>query len=391
MVEAKGRILLADDEPGLLKSYGRLLSGAGYEVSMVDDGVQGVDLFKRESFDVVVSDVSMPGLDGLELLRVVHEHDSDAQVVLITAGPSLDTAIRAVEYGAVRYLTKPLETEELLGAVSRAVQLRKMAEIRRQAAEVLQENHRVIEDQSKLEAAFGRALDTLWMATQPIVQWSTQRVYGYEALLRSGEPALGNPGLVISAAERLGRLRELGRCIRDRVADTMATLPDGAFMFVNLHTQDLEDEHLSSELSKLSAYGPRVVLEITERASIQRIPNVRARLEALRKLGFRLAIDDLGAGYAGLNSFTSVEPEVVKIDMGLIRGIHQSLTKQKIVASLTSLCRELNILVVAEGIETAEERDTAIALGCDLFQGYFFATPGRPFPEVKWSRPPPLL
>lgn len=391
MVEAKGRILLADDEPGLLKSYGRLLSGAGYEVSMVDDGVQGVDLFKRESFDVVVSDVSMPGLDGLELLRVVHEHDSDAQVVLITAGPSLDTAIRAVEYGAVRYLTKPLETEELLGAVSRAVQLRKMAEIRRQAAEVLQENHRVIEDQSKLEAAFGRALDTLWMATQPIVQWSKQRVYGYEALLRSGEPALGNPGLVISAAERLGRLRELGRCIRDRVADTMATLPDGAFMFVNLHTQDLEDEHLSSELSKLSAYGPRVVLEITERASIQRIPNVRARLEALRKLGFRLAIDDLGAGYAGLNSFTSVEPEVVKIDMGLIRGIHQSLTKQKIVASLTSLCRELNILVVAEGIETAEERDTAIALGCDLFQGYFFATPGRPFPEVKWSRPPPLL
>lgn len=391
MVEAKGRILLADDEPGLLKSYGRLLSGAGYEVSMVDDGVQGVDLFKRESFDVVVSDVSMPGLDGLELLRVVHEHDSDAQVVLITAGPSLDTAIRAVEYGAVRYLTKPLETEELLGAVSRAVQLRKMAEIRRQAAEVLQENHRVIEDQSKLEAAFGRALDTLWMATQPIVQWSTQRVYGYEALLRSGEPALGNPGLVISAAERLGRLRELGRCIRDRVADTMATLPDGAFMFVNLHTQDLEDEHLSCELSKLSAYGPRVVLEITERASIQRIPNVRARLEALRKLGFRLAIDDLGAGYAGLNSFTSVEPEVVKIDMGLIRGIHQSLTKQKIVASLTSLCRELNILVVAEGIETAEERDTAIALGCDLLQGYFFATPGRPFPEVKWSRPPPLL
>lgn len=391
MVEAKGRILLADDEPGLLRSYGRLLKGAGYEVSMVDDGVQGVDLFKRETFDVVVSDVSMPGLDGLELLRVVHEHDSDAQVVLITAGPSLDTAIRAVEYGAVRYLTKPLETEELLGAVSRAVQLRKMAEIRRQAAEVLQENHKVIEDQSKLEAAFGRALDTLWMATQPIVQWSTQRVYGYEALLRSGEPALGNPGLVISAAERLGRLRELGRCIRDRVAETMAALPDGAFMFVNLHTQDLEDEHLSSELSKLSAYGRRVVLEITERASIQRIPNVRARLEALRKLGFRLAIDDLGAGYAGLNSFTSVEPEVVKIDMGLIRGIHQSLTKQKIVASLTSLCRELNILVVAEGIETIEERDTAIALGCDLFQGYLFATPGRPFPEVKWSRPPALL
>ncbi|MFO0725966.1 MAG: EAL domain-containing protein [Myxococcota bacterium] len=386
MVEAKGRILLADDEPGLLRSYGRLLTGAGYDVSMVDDGVQGVDLFKRESFDVVVSDVSMPGLDGLELLRVVHEHDSDAQVVLITAGPSLDTAIRAVEYGAVRYLTKPLERDELLSAVSRAVQLRKMAEIRRQAAEVLQESQKVVDDRSALEAAFNRALETLWMATQPIVRWSNQTIYGYEALLRSGEPALGNPGLVISAAERLGRLPELGRTIRARVAEVMKSLPDGISMFVNLHTQDLEDPELSALTSPLTQMASRVVLELTERASIQRIPNVRSRFDALRELGYRLAIDDLGAGYAGLNSFTSVEPEVVKIDMGLIRGIHASLTKQKIVASLTALCRELEILVVAEGIETVDERDTAIRLGCDLLQGYLFSPPGRPFPEVKWAR-----
>jgi EAL domain-containing protein (putative c-di-GMP-specific phosphodiesterase class I) len=100
----------------------------------------------------------------------------------------------------------------------------------------------------------------------------------------------------------------------------------------------------------------------------------------LRTLGYRIAIDDLGAGYAGLTSFAQLEPEVVKVDMSLVRGIDGSPMKQKLVRSIISLCTELGIQLVAEGIETPGERDSLISLGGDLCQGYLFARPGRGFP-----------
>jgi EAL domain-containing protein (putative c-di-GMP-specific phosphodiesterase class I) len=92
----------------------------------------------------------------------------------------------------------------------------------------------------------------------------------------------------------------------------------------------------------------------------------------------------MGAGYAGLTSFALLEPEVVKLDMSLVRDVHQSPTKQKVIRSMTSLCKELGMLVVAEGVETPAERDMLIELDCDLLQGFLFARPGRPFPEVQW-------
>jgi EAL domain-containing protein (putative c-di-GMP-specific phosphodiesterase class I) len=93
-------------------------------------------------------------------------------------------------------------------------------------------------------------------------------------------------------------------------------------------------------------------------------------------------VDDLGAGYAGLTSFAQLEPEVVKVDMSLIRGLDRSPTKQKLVHSIVGLCRGLGIQMIAEGIETIEERDTLVGLGGDLCQGYLFARPGRAFPPA---------
>ena len=101
-------------------------------------------------------------------------------------------------------------------------------------------------------------------------------------------------------------------------------------------------------------------------------------------MGFRIAVDDLGAGYAGLTSFALLEPEIVKLDMTLVRDIHESATKQKLVKSMAALCKDMGMVVVAEGVETTAERDVLAGLGCDLMQGYLFAKPGKPFPEVMW-------
>lgn len=134
----------------------------------------------------------------------------------------------------------------------------------------------------------------------------------------------------------------------------------------------------------LSAIASRVVLEITERASLDEVKDARARIADLREIGFMIAIDDLGAGYAGLTSFATLQPEIVKLDMSLIRGVDRDSTRQKLVRSMTALCKDLGMTVVAEGVETTAERDTLTELGCDLLQGYLFARPGRPFPDVAW-------
>src|SRR5262249_26743739 len=194
--------------------------------------------------------------------------------------------------------------------------------------------------------------------------WSRRKVFGYEALVRSAEPSLPHPGALFDAAERLGQVEALGRVIREIVPAPLPRAPEDALLFVNLHTRDLNDEHLFSPDSPLAKVASRVVLEITERASLHQVDDVHARVRQLRKMGFRIAIDDIGAGYAGLTSFAMLEPEVVKLDMALVRDVHKTGTKQKLVRSLVHLCRDLNILLIAEGVENAEERDALLSLGC---------------------------
>jgi EAL domain-containing protein (putative c-di-GMP-specific phosphodiesterase class I) len=128
----------------------------------------------------------------------------------------------------------------------------------------------------------------------------------------------------------------------------------------------------------------RVVLEITERASLDNVKDVSSRVKKLKEIGFRIAIDDLGAGYAGLASFTQLDPEVVKIDMSLTRNIDTHHQKQSIVRSMKKLCDDLRVLMVVEGVETKAERDTLVSLGCDIFQGYLFAKPQPGFPAPQW-------
>jgi EAL domain-containing protein (putative c-di-GMP-specific phosphodiesterase class I) len=159
------------------------------------------------------------------------------------------------------------------------------------------------------------------------------------------------------------------------------SLADPLTMFVNLHPADLEDADLVDASAPLTAVASRVVLEVTERASIVSTDRLTRRLARLRELGFRLAVDDIGAGYSGLQSFTDLQPEFVKIDMALVRNVHQSALKQRTIAALCSLCHEIGCAVVGEGVETQDERATLVNLGCDLIQGYLIARPSVQLPR----------
>lgn len=383
---AGGRsVLVVDDEEPLRRALARVLEGNGYRVKTVGDGNTAFDAIRKEPFDVILSDIQMPGMTGVDLLRIVRAYDLDVPVILMTGAPSIETAMEAVSLGALQYLPKPISNDVLLSGLERASRLHRMAAMKREALALAGEDKTQVGDRAGLEARFDNALETMWIAFQPIVDPARSRVFGYEALMRASEPSLPHPGAILEAAERLGRLHDLGRRIRSLAAMAFVRAPGDALLFVNLHTQDLLDETLYRKDAPLGDFAPRVVLEITERAAIGDIKDIRTRIGDLRANGFRIAIDDLGAGYAGLSSFAVLEPEVVKLDMSLVRGAHKSDIRRRLIASMAALCHDMEMRVVAEGVETAEERDCVRHCGCALQQGYLFAKPGPPFPAVTFQ------
>ena len=377
--EVRPRVLLADDDAALRHLFSRILRDADLHVVEVESGGQALAELEKTAFDVVLSDVHMPGGGGLDLIREVRRIDLDVPVILITGMPDVESAAQAVEYGAFRYLTKPIDPDRLQRIVRRAARAHALARLRRDALSI-SGVHAGAADRAGLEVRFDQALEGTFMAFQPIVEASSGAVFGVEALLRSTEPSMHTPHSLLQAAAQLGRLPLLGRRVRALCAATFGSLPDRLTMFVNLHPEDLEDAELVDTAAPLTAVARRVVLEVTERASLDSGEHLTQRLARLRELGFRLAVDDIGAGYSGLGSFTALQPEFVKLDMMLVRHVDQSAVKQRTIAALCSLCHEIDCAVVGEGVETQDEREALVALGCDLIQGYLIARPSPQLP-----------
>lgn len=367
------RVAVIDDDRMVASTLASLLGRAGYNVDKFHAPTEALRYLERELVDVVICDISMPEMTGLDLLAQVRTRRLDLPVIFITGVPEIGDTMRAMELGAFRYLAKPIERELLLRVVGEAVRWGRLTRAGTEGP--------AGEDREALALAFGRALGSLRMAYQPIMGVGSRKTFGYEALMRSAEPSLPSPPAVLEAAEKLGRLHELGRRIRELVASQASAQPYEHTFFVNLHSADLADPQLYDPSSPLMAHASSVVLELTERASLEGIGDVEARLGSLRERGFRIAVDDLGAGYAGLSYFARVKPDIIKIDMSLTRNIDRDPVKSRVVASMCSLARDLAMIIVAEGIETEGEMACVSGLGVDLVQGYLLGKPA-PYPAT---------
>jgi EAL domain-containing protein (putative c-di-GMP-specific phosphodiesterase class I) len=235
-----------------------------------------------------------------------------------------------------------------------------------------------------LPSVFARALSQSFVAFQPIVSYADRRVFGFEALVRSRAGLLSGASELVGAAESLGSLFPLGRAVRGAVARAMPGAPDGAALFVNLHPHELLDPDLASPDAPLSRVAHRVVLELTERAAVARRAELRERIDVLRRLGFRVAIDDLGAGFSSLDLLADLRPDFVKLDMSLVRRVDRDDARCRIVGHLLRLARDLGAAAVAEGVETTGERDALLSLGAPLLQGYLFGLPGPDLSAPSW-------
>jgi EAL domain-containing protein (putative c-di-GMP-specific phosphodiesterase class I)/CheY-like chemotaxis protein len=379
--ELPGRVLLAEVDDVDLSKDADALSRAGFCVDLACDGHAAKTLIECNDYAAIVADAGLAGVDAIGLLRAIRSRDMDVPLVVVTDASHAGLSAIVVQQGALCCLEKPVATASLCATLAYAAKLHKLATLRRSALDELGGTWRQLGDRVALERVFERALGCLSVAFQPIVSWSNRRVIGHEALLRSSDPNLRDPSSVLAVAERLGRIEQIGRLAREMVARSMMRAP-AEYVFVNLHAHELLDSELFSASAPLSHFGKRVVLEISEHALLDDVSHLESRALALRKLGFHLAMDNLGPGYPGLSSFARLRPDFVKYDHALVRGVDRNATQAGIMAAMTVLLGTMNTRVIATGIESIAERDAVVKAGVDLLQGFAFSKP-----ETNYRQP----
>jgi EAL domain-containing protein (putative c-di-GMP-specific phosphodiesterase class I) len=214
-------------------------------------------------------------------------------------------------------------------------------------------------------------------AYQPIVDVATRSIYAHEALVRgpNGESAWS----VLSQVTDANRYRFDQACrveaIRGAAALGMQELLSINFLPNAVYRPEscIRSTFAAAQLYQFPI--ERIIFEVTEGEQVQDRAHLVNIFREYRRFGFRTAIDDFGAGYAGLGLLAEYQPDIIKIDMELVRGIDASKPRQAIVNGIVAICAELGVRVLAEGIETKAERDVLRAAGIDLMQGYLFCKP----------------
>lgn len=237
-------------------------------------------------------------------------------------------------------------------------------------------------DQAKKVADLRETLRTggLYIDYHPIVVAETREIFGYEALARGTMRSMRSPEVMFEVAAQSDLIWDLSRLCRNRAIEGMnKLLKGGELLFMNVDPADFADPSFTEMDLKVSD-PTRVVIEITERTAIKDYPKFRGRLKTFREKGYRFAVDDAGSGYAGLGSIANLEPDFIKLDMSLINCIDTNFIKQNLVETMVRFANDQKAMVIAEGVERAEEFEMVKALGVHLVQGFFVHRPSQSAP-----------
>ncbi|TFW22451.1 EAL domain-containing protein [Massilia arenosa] len=228
-------------------------------------------------------------------------------------------------------------------------------------------------------------------AYQPIVQVSTRSIYAHEALVRgpNGEPA----PTVLSKVNK-DNIYHFDQACRVKAVEGAARLGMRERLSINFLPNAVYRPEVcirtTLEAARRTGFPvENIIFEVTESEQVTDRAHLVGIFREYDRLGFHTAIDDFGAGYAGLNLLAEYQPHIVKLDMDLVRNIDTSAARQAIVRHTVALCRDLGVTVLAEGVETSAERDVLIAAGIDLLQGYLFSKPIfnglATIPDAAWA------
>jgi len=223
---------------------------------------------------------------------------------------------------------------------------------------------------------------------QPIVSLQDGEILGYEALSRiTNEELKLNIEAMFQTADKMGKLWELETLCRTRALESSVNKPECKKLFLNVNSNIIYDEKFRNGFTKklLEEYGINaddIVFEITERVAVLDNNVFFASIDHYKNQQYGIAIDDVGSGFSGLNMIVDVLPNFLKLDMNLIRNIDKDEIKMSLCKAFTAFCKNSNILLIAEGIETEEELKALIKLGVQYGQGYFLGIPRETFEEI---------
>lgn len=229
---------------------------------------------------------------------------------------------------------------------------------------------------------------SITLLAQPIFDVATNEVRAWELLTRGPKgTALEAPLQLFSVARQTGRLYELEMIVLEKIFQQVKASRCRQDIFVNCTPITLGNIKFTSDLKKLlqkyKGISPKqITFEVTERDSIEGLKNFVFNINVLRLMGFRIAVDDTGAGYASLNTISELMPDIIKIDRSVIENIDKNSVKESMLKGLLLVAREAGSLVVAEGIENQEEAFVLTRNNVDLAQGNFYARPAMFFDEI---------
>ncbi len=216
------------------------------------------------------------------------------------------------------------------------------------------------------------------MAFQPFVDIKNKNIYGYEALVRgpNNEPA----SFILNQLNDANRYK-FDQSIRVKAIELATELNLEGILSINflpnaVYKPETCIRATLEAAKRLNFDTSRIMFEVTEGEKIVDHNHLANIFIEYRKHNFITAIDDFGAGYSGLNLLADWQPNIIKLDMALTRNIHQDKVRQSLVKGILTVCEDLSIGVIAEGVETIEECRFLISKGVNLFQGYYFARPG---------------
>ncbi len=224
----------------------------------------------------------------------------------------------------------------------------------------------------------GSGLDfEITMAYQPIVDVESKTIFSYEALVRGGKGE--SAGEILSRVNHENRFAFDQRC-RTQAISIASGLNLDCYLNINfLPNAIYEPKHCIEQTLNIAdrcnfSYS-NIIFEMTEGERFRDHLHLQNIFNCYKEIGFKTAIDDFGAGYAGLNLLADFQPDLIKLDMALIRNIHCDPKRQAIVEGICYVCDKLEIDIIAEGVESVEEYNALNAMGIKLFQGYYFSKP----------------
>jgi EAL domain-containing protein (putative c-di-GMP-specific phosphodiesterase class I)/DNA-binding NarL/FixJ family response regulator len=382
------RVLIAEDDTAVRGALSALIGDEPRLelVAAVADADAAIAAAECERPDVALLDVRMPGGGGASAARGIKRACPETHMLALSAHEDRDTVLEMVEAGVAGYLVKGSTIETIVSSIEGAANGQGSLSVevtggvidelagaltlqRRAAARRDRSKHRIRQALNDPEA--------LQLVFQPICTLDGTLV-GSEALSRFRGPPKRSPEAWFAEASAVGLLVELELAAARAAFAAVPSLPSKTCLSVNVSPVTVIGSTFQKLIRKVEAR--RIVVEVTEHAPIADYARMNDAVRRIKAEGVRLAIDDAGAGFASLRHILRLDPDFIKLDGTLIRGIAKDRSKQALAAGLISFAEKIGAAIVAEGIETAGELRALAALGVQYGQGFYLA---RPVPLAK--------